>query len=77
MSKVSNIIQYAIIDLKKLLIILIILSIISSILIYVLTSSTFRLELQFVFINWIIDISAGLTLALVFIVILEKILKMK
>ena len=34
MSKVSNIIQYAIIDLKKLLIILIILSIISYILIY-------------------------------------------
>ena len=72
MSKVSNIIQCAIIDLKILLIILIILSIISSILIYVLTSSTFSLELQFVFSNWIIDISAGLALVSAFIVILRE-----
>ena len=70
MGKVSDIIQYAIIDLKILLIILIILSIISSILIYVLTS-TFSLELQFMFSNWIIDISAGLALISSFILILR------
>lgn len=71
MSKVSDIIQYAIIDLKILLIILIILSIISSILIYVLTS-TFNLELQFIFSNWIIDISAGLALISLLILILRE-----
>ena len=71
MSNVSDIIQYAIIDLKMLLIILIILSIISSILIYVLTS-TFNLELQFMFSNLIIDISAGLALISLLILILRE-----
>jgi hypothetical protein len=68
----SDILKCAIIDLKLLLIILIILSIISSILIYLLTSSTFNHELQFVFSNWIIDISAGLALVSSFMLILRE-----
>jgi hypothetical protein len=72
LSKISDIIHCTIIDLKILLIILIVLSIISSILVYVLTSSAFSLELQFVFSNWVIDISAGLALLSAFIVILRE-----
>jgi hypothetical protein len=72
LSKLSaNILHYVIIDLKLLFFVLITLSIISSILIYLLTSS-FNLELQFIFSNWIIDISAGLALVSSFIVILRE-----
>ena len=71
MGKVSDIIQCTIIDLKILVIILITLSIILSILVYLLTS-TFNLELQFVFSNWVIDFSAGLALVSSFILILRE-----
>jgi hypothetical protein len=72
LSKLSaNILHHAILDLKLLFFVLITLSIISSILIYLLTSS-FNLELQFLFSNWIIDISAGLALVSSFIVILRE-----
>ena len=73
MSKLfSDILNQAFTDLKLLIIILIIFSIISSITIFLLTSSTFNLKLQFIFSNWIIDISAGLALIASFILILRE-----
>ena len=50
---------------------LIIFSIISSIIVYILTS-TFNLELQFMFSNWVIDISAGLALIFSLILIIRE-----
>ncbi len=67
MSKLSDIIKVSIHNLKILVFVLALSSIISSILVYFLTS-TFNLELQFSYSNWIIDISSGL--ALIFSVIL-------
>lgn len=58
-------------DLKLLLMSLIISSIISSIIVYILTS-TFNLELQFMFSNWVIDISAGLALIFSLILIIRE-----
>ena len=76
MSKLSDFLHCTIIHLKFLLIILITLSIISSIMVYLLTSSTFNFELQFVFSNWIIDISAGLALvSSVMLILRERIRK--
>jgi hypothetical protein len=76
LNKIIDIIQYAIIDLKILLIILITLSIISSILIYLLTSSAFSAQLKFIFGNWVIDISAGFALlSLVILILRERIRK--
>jgi len=44
--------------------------------VYLLTSSTFNFELQFVFSNWIIDISAGLALvSSVMLILRERIRK--
>ena len=63
--------QFSINDIKLLLVALIIFSIISSILVYLLTS-TFNLELQFMFSNWVIDISAGLALIFSLILIIRE-----
>jgi hypothetical protein len=63
--------QFSINDLKLLLIVLIISSITSSIIVYTLTS-TFNPELQFMFSNWVIDISAGLALIFSLILILRE-----
>ena len=76
MNKITdNIIQFAYNDLKLLLILLVIFTIISSVLIYLLTSPS-AVELQFVYSNWIIDISAGLAVLSAFILLVrEKIRK--
>ena len=76
MDKITdNIIQFAYNDLKLLLILLVIFTIISSVLIYLLTSPS-AVELQFVYSNWIIDISAGLAVLSAFILLVrEKIRK--
>ena len=71
LDKISDIIQFAYNDLKLLLIILIIFTIISSVLIYLLTSK-FSFELQFVYSNWIIDVSAGLSLLSAFILLIRE-----
>lgn len=71
MSKLSDSVQFSINDIKLLLVALIIFSIISSILVYLLTS-TFNLELQFMFSNWVIDISAGLALIFSLILIIRE-----
>ena len=63
--------QFSINDLKILLLVLIISSIISSIVVYLLTF-TFKLELQFIFSNWVIDISAGLALIFSLILIIRE-----
>ena len=63
--------QFSINDIKSLLVALIIFSIISSILVYLLTSN-FNLELQFMFSNWVIDISAGLALIFSIILIIRE-----
>lgn len=63
--------QFPINDLKLLLIVLIISSITSSIIVYTLTS-TFNPELQFMFSNWVIDISAGLALIFSLILIIRE-----
>ena len=62
---------FSINDLKLLLIALIISSIISSIIVYTLTS-TFNLEIQFMFSNLVIDISAGLALIFSLILIIRE-----
>ena len=71
MSKLSDIIQFSINDIKLFLLAIIISSIISSILVYLLTS-TFNLELQFMFSNLVIDISAGLALIFSLILIIRE-----
>ena len=63
--------QISINDLKLLLLALIILSIISSILVYLLTS-TYNPELRFMFSNWVIDISAGLSFIFALILIIRE-----
>ena len=63
--------QISINDLKLLLLALIISSIISSILVYLLTS-TYNLEIQFMFSNWVIDISAGLSFIFALILIIRE-----
>ena len=63
--------QFSINDIKLLLVALIIFSLISSILVYLLTS-TFNLELQFMFSNWVIDISAGLAFIFSLLLILRE-----
>ena len=63
--------HFSINDLKILLLVLIISSIISSIVVYLLTF-TFKLELQFIFSNWVIDISAGLALIFSLILIIRE-----
>jgi hypothetical protein len=64
-------VQFSINDIKLLLVVLIIFSIIPSILVYLLTSN-FNLELQFIFSNWVIDISAGLILIFSIILIIRE-----
>ncbi len=71
MGNLSNIMQFSINDLKILLLVLIISSIISSIVVYLLTF-TFKLELQFIFSNWVIDISAGVALIFSLILIIRE-----
>jgi hypothetical protein len=71
LGNLSNIMQFSINDLKILLLVLIISSIISSIVVYLLTF-TFKLELQFIFSNWVIDISAGLALIFSLILIIRE-----
>ncbi|HYJ02414.1 MAG TPA: hypothetical protein VEW92_09390 [Nitrososphaeraceae archaeon] len=71
MSKLSDIVQFSINDIKLLLLALIISSIISSILVYLLTS-TYNHELRFMFSNWVIDISAGLAFIFSLLLILRE-----
>ena len=71
MSKLSDIVQFSINDIKLLLLALIISSIISSILVYFLTS-TYNHELRFMFSNWVIDISAGLAFIFSLLLILRE-----
>src|SRR5215207_2929287 len=61
--------HFSINDLKILLLVLIISSIISSIVVYLLT---FTFKLQFIFSNWVIDISAGLALIFSLILIIRE-----
>ena len=63
--------QISINDLKLLLLALIIYGIISSILVYLLTS-TYNLEIRFMFSNWVIDISAGLSFIFALILIIRE-----
>ena len=63
--------QISINDLKLLLLALIISSIISSILVYLLTS-TYNPEIRFMFSNWVIDISAGLSFIFALILIIRE-----
>ena len=63
--------QISINDLKLLVLVLIISSIISSILVYLLTS-TYNLEIRFMFSNWVIDISAGLSFIFALILIIRE-----
>ncbi len=63
--------QFSINDIKLLLLALIIFSIISSILVYLLTS-TYNHELRFMFSNWVIDISAGLAFIFSLILIIRE-----
>ena len=63
--------QISINDLKLLLLALIISSIISSILVYLLTS-TYNLEIRFMFSNWVIDISAGSSFIFALILIIRE-----
>ena len=71
MSKLSDIVQFSINDIKLLLLALIISSIISSILVYLLTS-TYNHELRFMFSNWVIDISAGLAFIFSLLLIIRE-----
>ena len=72
MEKITDtIVQFAYNDLKLLLIILVIFTIISSVLIYLLTSP-FGFELHFIYSNWIIDISAGLAAFSAFILLTRE-----
>ena len=71
MSKLSDIVQFSINDIKLVLLALIISSIISSILVYLLTS-TYNHELRFMFSNWVIDISAGLAFIFSLLLILRE-----
>ena len=63
--------QISINDLKLLLLALIISSIISSVLVYLLTS-TYNPEIRFMFSNWVIDISAGLSFIFALILIIRE-----
>ena len=71
MRRLSHRMQISINDLKLLLLALIISSIISSILVYLLTS-TYNLEIRFMFSNWVIDISAGLSFIFALILIIRE-----
>ena len=62
---------FSINDIKLLLLALIISSIISSILVYLLTS-TYNHELRFMFSNWVIDISAGIALIFSLLLIMRE-----
>ena len=63
--------QISINDLKLLLLALIISSIISSVLVHLLTS-TYNPEIRFMFSNWVIDISAGLSFIFALILIIRE-----
>ena len=71
MRRLSHRMQISINDLKLLLLALIISSIISSILVYLLTS-TYNLEIRFMFSNWVIDISAGSSFIFALILIIRE-----
>jgi hypothetical protein len=64
-------VPFSINDIKLLLLALFLFSIISSVLVYLLTS-TFNLELQFMFSNWVIDISAGIALIFSLLLIMRE-----